>query len=56
MATKGYIFIDVLIVLVLLVTIITVLSATVTLQGSYYERFERYSEGAGIEDLGIRRK
>ena len=55
MATKGFIFIDVLIVLILLVTIITVLSATVTLQGSYYERFEEYSEGVGIEGLNIRR-
>ncbi len=56
MTTKGFIFFDVLIVLVLLVTIITVLSATVTLQGSYYERFEQYSEGVGIEGLNIRRK
>ncbi len=55
MATKGFIFIDVLIVLVLLVIIISVLSGTVTLQGRYYERYAEYSEGIGIEGLGIGR-
>ena len=55
MATKGFIFLDVLIVIILLITIITVLSATVTIQGSYYERFKEYSEGVGIEGLDIRR-